>query len=87
MEKKNNIMELLHEGNAFSFALVELISADNCMSIEECDKNLEMLHTLLDDLECSENIPEDKKKEYREYIESGINIIQSDKEDIIKTRN
>ena len=71
-----DIEKICESGLEYLF-LASLVSSDNNMTIDECKENLGNY----DSLEAAvkeANIPEEKRKEFYEYIEKGRKILNQD---------
>ena len=75
--KNKNVIELLHKSGFIYLALVSLISSDNLLGIDDCEKSLKELERFNEALK-EANIEEEKKKEYQKYIDEGFDIVNRD---------
>lgn len=70
--------------DTLAFMIGSCISADSLLSVEDCDKSIYVLKRSKEGFEKA-NIPEDKKKEYLDIINSGIEICERDREEFLKS--
>ena len=78
MEKeKVNFLEELHKSGFIYLMLGSLISSDSLLSVEDCEKSLERLEKLNEELKTAD-IEEEKKQEYQDFIDRGFEIVKRD---------
>ena len=75
--KKDNIIELLHESGFIYLMFGSLISSDKLLSVKDCEKSIKELELLNEALK-EANIEEDKRKEYQDFIDKGFGIVNED---------
>ena len=78
-DKKENIIEFLHESGFIYLMLGSLISFDTLLSVKDCEMSLKELEKLNEALK-EANIEEEKKKEYQDFIDRGFEIVKRDLE-------
>lgn len=84
-DKKENIIELLHESGFIYLMLGSLISADTLLSVKDCETSLKELERFNEALK-EANIEEEKRKEYQDFIDRGFEIVKRDLEEF-KNKN
>lgn len=75
--KKDNIIELLHESGFIYLMFGSLISSDKLLSVKDCEKSIKELERLNEALK-EANIEENKRKEYQDFIDKGFDIVNRD---------
>ena len=78
MEKLKEFVETSTD-EMMNLLLVSLISSDNIMCADDCEKSLEFSKVLLVAVKHAD-IPDEKKQIYLEYIAKGENILNQDLE-------
>lgn len=79
-DKIKKLAELIDEitGNGLEYMfLCSMISSDNIRTIEDAEKSLESIENVEKALPLTV-IPNDKKKEFEEYIKKGREILNAD---------
>jgi hypothetical protein len=67
--------------------LASLISAESCIDIESCERNIEISEDLIVAINDSDKISEEDKKTFTGYLRNGIdNIIKRDLEEFKKEK-
>ena len=74
MEFKVLYFFIMTEKEALNLMIVACISADNCMTIDECNHNIEILEKLKTELPTLEFLTEEDFKFYNDKIQQGILI-------------
>jgi len=84
LERDIELLEAIEKNGMIWLVLGSLISADSLISIESCDKNLEISMSFLEAAKKSNNLKE--KEKIIEYLEKSIEIIKRDKEEFLKNK-
>lgn len=81
------LLETAHKNGMIWLILASLISADSCVDVESCEKNLELSQDFSRVIDRCSKIPEEDRKTYAEYLEKGReDIIKRDLEEFKKQR-
>lgn len=75
--KKENIIELLHESGFIYLMFGSLISSDKLLSVKDCEKSIKELERLNEALK-EADIEEHKRKEYQDFIDKSFGIVNED---------
>ena len=81
--KKENIIELLHESGFIYLMFGSLISSDKLLSVKDCEKSIKELERLNEALK-EADIEEHKRKEYQDFIDKSFEIVKRDLEEFKK---
>ena len=84
LERDIELLEAIEKNGMIWLVLGSLISADSLISIESCDKNLEISMSFLEAAKKSNNLKE--KEKIIEYLEKSIETIKRDKEEFLKNK-
>ena len=80
-------IEAVYENGMIWLVLASLISAESCVDIESCERNIEVSEDLIVAINDSDKISEEDKKKFTEYLRNGIdNIIKRDLEEFKKEK-
>lgn len=72
---KENFIEKLHENGMLNLLLVSLISSDNLIDIDSCEKSLNEMNKFIEKTK-EANIPD--KEKYLDMMYKGVEIIERD---------
>ena len=75
--KNEEKLEMFHKDGMMSLILVCLISADNLIDVDSCEKALAEMKRYKKALP-NANIEEEAKKKYEELMNQGLEIIERD---------
>ena len=80
LDKDIELLESTEKNGMIWLILGSLISADSLMTVDECDKNLEICTSLL---EAAENANLKEKDKIIKYLKDGVEIIKRDREELL----
>lgn len=83
IKKDIELLEAIEKNGVIWLVLGSLISADSLMTVEACDKNLEICTSFL---EAAEKANLNEKEKIIGYLKNGIEIIKRDKEELLKNK-
>ena len=83
LKKDIELLETIEKNGMIWLVLGSLISADSLMTVEECDKNLEICTSFL---EAAEKANLKEKEKIIKYLKDGVEIIKRDKEELLKNK-
>lgn len=87
MKHDKEFIEAVYENGMIWLVLASLISAESCIDIESCERNIEISEDLIVAINDSDKISEEDKKTFTEYLRNGIdNIIKRDLEEFKKEK-
>ena len=87
MKRDKEFIEAVYENGMIWLILASLISAESCVDIESCERNIEVSEDLIIAINDSDKISEEDKKKFTEYLRDGIdNIIKRDLEEFKKEK-
>lgn len=87
MKHDKEFIEDVYENGMIWLVLASLISAESCIDIESCERNIEISEDLIIAINDSDKISEEDKKKFTEYLRNGIdNIIKRDLEEFKKEK-
>lgn len=87
MKHDKEFIEDVYENGMIWLVLASLISAESCVDIESCERNIEISEDLIVAINNSNKISEEDKKTFTEYLRNGIdNIIKRDLEEFKKEK-
>lgn len=87
MKRDKEFIEAVYENGMIWLVLASLISAESCVDIESCERNIEISEDLIVAINDSDKISEEDKKKFTEYLRNGIdNIIKRDLEEFKKEK-
>lgn len=87
MKHDKEFIEDVYENGMIWLVLASLISAESCVDIESCERNIEISEDLIVAINDSDKISEEDKKKFTEYLRNGIdNIIKRDLEEFKKEK-
>lgn len=84
-DKDIELLEATYENGMIWLVLGSLISADSCMTVQECEKNLEIVTDLREAIGDTK-IPEPDKSKITGMLENGKNIIERDLKELKKEK-
>lgn len=79
-----NINVILNNDNLRYLYMVSLISSDNIIDIASCDKSLESINFILNNIDLFD-IDEKIRKEVVKYLKKGLRIIKRDRKTFIES--
>lgn len=79
-----NINVILNNDNLRYLYMVSLISSDNIIDIASCDKSLESINFILNNIDLFD-IDEKIRKEVIKYLKKGLRIIKRDRKTFIES--
>ena len=83
LKKDIELLETIEKNGMIWLVLGSLISADSLMTVDDCDKNLEICTSFLD---AAEKANLEEKEKIINYLKNGIDIIKRDKEELLKNK-
>jgi len=83
LKKDIELLETIEKNGMIWLVLGSLISADSLMTVDDCDKNLEICTSFLDAAK-EANLME--KEKIINYLKNGIDIIKREKEELLKNK-
>lgn len=87
MKHDKEFIEVVYENGMIWLVLASLISAESCVDIESCERNIGIGEDLIVAINDSDKISEEDKKKFTEYLRNGIdNIIKRDLEEFKKEK-
>lgn len=87
MKYDKEFIEDVYENGMVWLVLASLISAESCVDVESCERNIEISEYLIIAINDSDKISEEEKKTFTEYLRNGIdNIIKRDLEEFKKEK-
>lgn len=79
-----NVNVILNNDNLRYLYMVSLISSDNIIDIASCDKSLESINFILNNIDLFD-IDEKIRKEVAKYLKKGLRIIKRDRKTFIES--
>ena len=79
-----NINVILNNDNLRYLYMVSLISSDNIIDIASCDKSLESINFILNNIDLFD-IDDKVRKEVVKYLKKGLRIIKRDRKTFIES--
>ena len=79
-----NINVILNNDNLRYLYMVSLISSDNIIDIVSCDKSLESINFILNNIDLFD-IDDKVRKEVVKYLKKGLRIIKKDRKTFIES--
>lgn len=79
-----NINVILNNDNLRYLYMVSLISSDNIIDIASCDKSLESINFMLNNIDLFD-IDDKVRKEVVKYLKKGLRIIKRDRKTFIES--
>ena len=84
LKKDIELLETIEKNDMLWFVLGSLISADSLMTVDECDKNLEICTAFLAAAKESTGLKE--KEKIIKFLEDGVEIINRDRKELLKNQ-
>ena len=81
-----DLLNTLNESGMVWFYITALVSADSILTVEDCDRSIDLLQQTIEALP-ETNIDKEEQDKIREYCFDGIEICENDKKNFLKNIN